>query len=101
MALLSPPPIHLCRQYRQEHSTLFLFEFTILQGLFLKPIARLNISVQLPHLTEPGKTISNWEVMEKMKGMAKPDSFTMIKVAKSTMDFVRFEAEVEVTNSMY
>ena len=66
------------------------------QGLFLKPIARLNISVQLPHLTEPGKTISNWEVMEKMKGMAKPDSFTMIKVAKSTMDFVRFEAEVEV-----
>ena len=62
----------------------------------MKPIARLNISVQLPHLTEPGKTISNWEVMEKMKGMAKPDSFTMIKVAKSTMDFVRFEAEVEV-----
>ena len=32
------------------------------QGLWLKPIARVNVSVQLPQLKAPGKTISNWEV---------------------------------------
>ena len=32
------------------------------QGLWLKPIARINVSVQLPQLKTPGKSISNWEV---------------------------------------
>ncbi len=32
------------------------------QGLWLKPIARINVSVQLPQLRTPGKSISNWEV---------------------------------------
>ena len=32
------------------------------QGLWLKPIARVNVSVQLPQLKTPGKSISNWEV---------------------------------------
>ncbi len=32
------------------------------QGLWLKPIAKVNVSVQLPQLKSPGKSISNWEV---------------------------------------
>ena len=65
------------------------------QGLYLKPIAKLNISVQLPQMKTPGKSISNWEVMEKLKKMAKPDQFMVLKVVKSTLDFVRFEGEIE------
>ena len=50
------------------------------QGLFLKPIARLNVSVQLPQLKKSGAKISNWEVMEKVKEMAKPFTFPVFKV---------------------
>ncbi|XP_002735125.1 A-kinase anchor protein 17A-like [Saccoglossus kowalevskii] len=65
------------------------------QGLHLKPVARLNISVTLPQLKTPGKSISNWEVMEKIKHMIKPDLFTVLKVSKSSLEFIRFEGEVE------
>jgi len=64
-------------------------------GLFLKPIAKINISVQLPQLKTAGSSISNWEVMEKLKRMIKPDNFLVLKVVKSTLEFVRFEGEVE------
>lgn len=50
------------------------------QGLYVKPVAKLNISVQLPQLKSPGSSISNWEVMEKLKKMIKPDSFLVLKV---------------------
>ncbi|GAB1601581.1 A-kinase anchor protein 17A-like [Argonauta hians] len=63
--------------------------------LFLKPIARVNVSVQLPQLKCPGKTISNWEVMEKVKNMIKPHVFTSLKVTKSTLEFIRLEGEAE------
>ena len=49
-------------------------------GLFLKPISRLNVSVQLPQLKKSGAKISNWEVMEKIKEMAKPFNFPVFKV---------------------
>ncbi|XP_022084750.1 A-kinase anchor protein 17A-like [Acanthaster planci] len=64
-------------------------------GLYLKPIAKLNISVTLPQMKMEGKSISNWEVMEKLKRMAKPDSFLVLRVSKSSLEFLRFEAEVE------
>jgi arginine/serine-rich splicing factor 17 len=51
------------------------------QDLFLKPIARINISVQLPQLRKAGAKISNWEVMEKVKEMAKPFTFPVFKVS--------------------
>ncbi|XP_014664342.1 PREDICTED: A-kinase anchor protein 17A-like [Priapulus caudatus] len=65
------------------------------QGLYLKPISKLNITVQMPQLKTPGKSISNWEVMEKLKEMVKPDPFNILKVTKSALEFVRFEAEME------
>lgn len=64
-------------------------------GLYLKPIARVNVCVQLPPLKEAGKSISNWEVMERIKAMIKPHSFTALKIVKSTMEFIRFEGEAE------
>ena len=65
------------------------------QCLFLKPTAKLNVCVQLPQLKVVGKTISNWEVMEKIKYMIKPDTFTTLKIVKSTLEFLRFEGENE------
>ena len=68
------------------------------QGVWLKPIAKLNVSVQLPQLKTPGKSISNWEVMEKVRHLIKPDQFIILKVAKSTLEFIRFEGEIENKN---
>lgn len=65
------------------------------QQLFLKPIARLNISLQLPNLKKMGKSISHWEIMEKLRELIKPEEFTVLKVTKTTIEFVRFEAEVD------
>ena len=50
------------------------------QGLYLKPVSRLNVSVQLPQLKKSGAKISNWEVMERVKDMAKPFTFPVFKV---------------------
>ncbi|XP_052004452.1 A-kinase anchor protein 17A-like [Xyrauchen texanus] len=63
--------------------------------LYLKPIAKMTISVALPHLKLPGKSISNWEVMERLKSMVQPEQFSSLRISKSTMDFIRFEGEVE------
>jgi len=65
------------------------------QGLYLKPVAKLNVCVQLPQLKQPGKSISNWEVMEKVKHMARPHSFLLLKIIKSTLEFIRLEGETE------
>ncbi|XP_022249982.1 A-kinase anchor protein 17A-like [Limulus polyphemus] len=70
-------------------------ELNELLGFFLKPLAKLNICVQLPSLKTPGKSISNWEVMEKLKKMVKPEEFIVLKVSKTTLEFIRFEGEVE------
>ncbi|XP_042529405.1 A-kinase anchor protein 17A-like [Dipodomys spectabilis] len=65
------------------------------RGLFLKPITKMTISVALPALRQPGKSISNWEVMERLKAMVATHQFSTLRIAKSTMDFIRFEGEVE------
>ncbi|XP_057708518.1 A-kinase anchor protein 17A [Corythoichthys intestinalis] len=64
-------------------------------NIYLKPIAKMTVSVTLPQLKLPGKSISNWEVMERVKAMVVPDQFSALRVSKSTMDFIRFEGEVE------
>jgi arginine/serine-rich splicing factor 17 len=48
-------------------------------SLYLKPIAKLNICVALPS-NVTGKSISNYEVMEKMRQMLLPDKFSLLKV---------------------
>ncbi|XP_046401346.1 A-kinase anchor protein 17A [Ischnura elegans] len=81
--------------YQACFDTSDAIELFLPQNLYLKPIARLNISVQLPLLKVPGKTISNWEVMEKVRNIIKPDEFSSLKVSKSTLEFVRLEAEID------
>lgn len=48
-------------------------------SLYLKPFAKFNISVGLPQ-TVTGKTISNWDVMEKLRKIILPDQFSVLKV---------------------
>ena len=64
-------------------------------NLYLKPFAKLYITVQLPVLNTPGKSISNWEVMERLKTIITPNIFLVLKVSKSSLEIVKFEAEVE------
>jgi arginine/serine-rich splicing factor 17 len=62
--------------------------------LYLKPTAKFNVSVALPSAIT-GKSISNYEIMEKMRQMILPEKFSLLKVSKSTVEFIRFEGEIE------
>lgn len=68
-------------------------------GLFLKPIARINVTVHFPTLKQSlptgGKSVSSWEVMEKIKGLVAPENFISLKVVKNTLEFIRFEGDLE------
>uniref|UniRef100_A0A8D0H0P5 A-kinase anchoring protein 17A n=1 Tax=Sphenodon punctatus TaxID=8508 RepID=A0A8D0H0P5_SPHPU len=77
------------------HDTSEEVELCAAYGLHLKPITKMTISVALPQLKQPGKSISNWEVMERLKGMVQTHQFSTLRISKSTMDFIRFEGEVE------
>lgn len=77
------------------HDTSEAVELCHPHGLYLKPISKMIISVALPQLKQPGKSISNWEVMERLKGMVNTHQFSTLRISKSTMDFIRFEGEVE------
>lgn len=48
-------------------------------SLYLKPVAKLNISVALPS-NKMGKNISNLDIMEKLGQALKPDKFLVLKV---------------------
>ncbi|CAG4934613.1 unnamed protein product [Colias eurytheme] len=65
------------------------------QRLYLKPYAKINISIQLPPHKVHGKSISNWELMEKLRKMIQPDGFSMLKVSKHSSEVIRFDAELE------
>lgn len=64
------------------------------QQLYLKPAARIHITVQLPP-AKANNTISNWEIMEKLRNVIKPEEFCVLKVSTSSIEFTRFEAEIE------
>ncbi|XP_017783391.1 PREDICTED: A-kinase anchor protein 17A-like isoform X2 [Nicrophorus vespilloides] len=69
------------------------------QKLYLKPIARLNVSI---HITQKilGKTIKHYEIMEKLKDLIKPDEFVVLKVTKTTLEVIEFDAEVDHRNKL-
>lgn len=88
-------------------------------SLYIKPIARLNVSVVLPSKIT-GKNISNFEIMERMRTIILPERFSVLrvsfkdtiltikpylmvvlfKVSKSTIEFIRFEAELDSRNKL-
>ncbi|XP_058052670.1 A-kinase anchor protein 17B-like isoform X1 [Ahaetulla prasina] len=70
-------------------------ELCAAQQLYLKPVAKLTISVVLPEHTGSTRAFSKWEVMDKLKNIISPDQLTSVKVSKSTKAFIRFEGEAE------
>lgn len=62
-------------------------------GLCLKPEARIHVEVRLPEIRNPGVTVSNWEVMEKLKAHAHPEKFSNLRVLTSSREAIRFEGE--------
>lgn len=70
------------------------------QRLYLKPFAKLNISVQLPPHKVHGKALSNWELMEKLRKMIQPESFSTLKVTKHSTEVIRYDAELENRNRL-
>ncbi|XP_028164071.1 A-kinase anchor protein 17A isoform X1 [Ostrinia furnacalis] len=65
------------------------------QRLYLKSFAKLNISIQLPTHKVHGKSLSNWELMEKIRKMVQPESFSVLKVSKHSSEVIKYEAELE------
>lgn len=64
-------------------------------GLYLKPVSKIKISVQLPKLKVPGQSISTWQVMEKLKATIRPDQFLFLKALKITSAVIKFLGELE------
>ena len=70
-------------------------ELSAWKRLFLKPVAKLNVHVSLPEIKVAGVSISNWEVMERLKSMIAPDQFAVLRVVESSLEFIRFEGEAD------
>lgn len=66
-------------------------DFNATKNIYFIPICKITLTVILPQCTEPGKSISNWEIMEKIRSIIKPDIFLSLKVLKSTLEYVRLE----------
>lgn len=59
------------------------------QSLYLKPVARLNMSVSLPSKIT-GKSISNYDIMERMRNIILPERFSVLRVRSMTLKFTAF-----------
>lgn len=42
-----------------------------------------------------GKTVSHWEIMQKIKDLINPEEFAHLKVTKTTREYIQFEAELD------
>ena len=69
--------------------------FYLPAGLFLKAEARVWIEVKLPAISNTGASISNWEVMEKIKALSMPVEFQSLRVANYSRELIQFEGELD------
>ena len=69
-------------------------------GLFLKADAKISIQVKIPEIKVSGVTISNWEVMEKLKVLSKPEEFQNLRVVNYSRERIVFEGEFESLRAM-
>ncbi|KAM8954130.1 A-kinase anchor protein 17B-like [Pelodytes ibericus] len=74
-------------------------ELSTTHRLYLKPKAKLLITVILPEDKDPCRPVSNWEIIEQLKNLVDPDHFSFIKVIKNTKGFIRVEGEAD-TNQL-
>lgn len=63
--------------------------------LYLKPKAKLIISVNLPEETGQCRPVSHWDILEQLKTMVAPNHFTSLRVVKSTKEVIRLEGETD------
>ncbi|XP_068107179.1 A-kinase anchor protein 17B-like [Hyperolius riggenbachi] len=63
--------------------------------LFLKPRAKLIISVFLPEETDQCRPVSNWDILEQMKNVVAPDHFSSLRILKRTKESIRLEGETD------
>lgn len=64
--------------------------------MYLKPIARINITVPIPpSMRVTGAQIPSWEIMDKIRELILPDEFVFLRLLKSTGELFRFEGELE------
>lgn len=68
--------------------------------LYLKPLARVTISLRISKSKKVGKSISYWEIMDKLRDLIKPEEFTTLKVTRTTVEFVIFEGEIETKTKL-
>lgn len=47
-----------------------------------------------------GKSVSSWELMEKLKALVDPQKFISIKIVKNTLEFIRFEGDLETRDDL-
>ncbi len=69
-------------------------------GLYLKMEARINIEVRLPEIRNPGVSVSNWEIMEKLKIQSEPEEYTSLRVVLSSREVIRFEGEFDTVRAL-
>jgi len=69
-------------------------------GIFLKPDPKITVAVKLPDMKQVGVSVSNWEVMEKIKILALPEAFMSLRVISYTREVIHFEGEFESTRVM-
>ena len=62
--------------------------------LYLRHVAKITIAVLLPDMKGMSVSISNWEVMEKLKALAAPEVFNLLRVGKTTRQILYFEGEL-------
>ena len=74
--------------------------FYLPAGLFLKPEARVWIEVKLPEIKSTGTSISNWEVMEKIKALSQPVEFLSLRVVNYSRELIQFEGELESVRNL-
>ncbi|GFW35208.1 hypothetical protein TNCV_1695231 [Trichonephila clavipes] len=86
-------PLQTC----SDTSEAIAFESSL--GLYLKPISKIKINVQLPKLNSPGQSLSSWHVMEKLKETVRPVTFLYLKALKITATVIKFEGELETKSS--
>lgn len=70
-------------------------ELCAIYHLYLKPRAKLNISVLLPEETGHCRPVANWDILEQMKNIVAPDHFSSLRIVKSTTEVIRLEAETD------
>lgn len=69
-------------------------------GLFLKPDPKVSIEVKLPEIKQAGVSVSNWEVMEKIKILSLPEIFASLRVINYSREMIHFEGELETMRAM-